>query len=77
VACVATAWIITDGAWHDGAGYALLALIAVRLIWGWAGPPYARFANFVRGPRLVWLYAQMVLTHKEPRHIGHNPLGAG
>lgn len=75
VACVATAWTITDGAWHDGAGYVLLALVAVRLIWGWAGPPYARFVNFVHGPRPVWRYAQMVLARKEPRHIGHNPLG--
>ena len=32
----------------DGAGYALLALIAVRIVWGFVGPVNARFANFIK-----------------------------
>jgi cytochrome b len=61
--------------WHLRSGYAVLALLVFRLLWGFAGSRYALFAQFVRGPRAVraWLRA--------PRgagecHAGHNPLGA-
>jgi cytochrome b len=30
----------------------------------------------VRSPRHTWHYAQAVLARREPRHLGHNPLGA-
>ena len=61
---------------HQPAGYLALALVAVRLGWGFAGSRYARFGQFVRGPRATWAYARAVLRRREPRHIGHNPLGA-
>lgn len=61
---------------HRPAGYLALALVAVRLLWGFAGSRYARFSQFVRGPRATWAYARAVLGRCEPRHIGHNPLGA-
>ncbi len=61
---------------HQPAGYLALALVAVRLGWGFAGSRYARFGQFVRGPRATWAYACAVLRRREPRHIGHNPLGA-
>ena len=61
---------------HRPAGYLALALVAVRLLWGFAGSRYARFSQFVRGPRATWAYARAVLRRCEPRHIGHNPLGA-
>jgi len=35
----------------------------------------ARFAGFVRGPRQTLGYARTVLRRREPRHLGHNPLG--
>jgi cytochrome b len=50
VACVSAAWLVSEGRIHDAAGYLLLVLIAVRILWGFSGPRYARFANFV-GPR--------------------------
>ena len=68
-----TAWL---GDWHETVGWAALALVAGRIGWGVVGPRYARFAQFVRGPRRTWLYARRVVAATEPRHLGHNPLGA-
>ena len=61
---------------HQPAGYLALALVGVRLLWGFTGSRYARFSQFVRGPRATWAYARAVMRRREPRHIGHNPLGA-
>jgi cytochrome b len=58
--------------WHTRFGMAALALIAFRLIWGLLGPRYARFSQFVRGPRTVLRY----LRNDLPPAAGHNPLGA-
>ena len=46
-------------AWHMRAGEAMLALVLFRIIWGFAGSRYARFASFVRGPRAVFAYAAL------------------
>ena len=77
VALVATAWLTHHGpsALHDGAGYALLALIAVRVVWGKVGSRHARFAGFLRSPRETWNYARAILGGRERRYLGHNPLG--
>ena len=75
VASVAVAWLVTEGRIHDAAGYALLALIALRILWGFVGPDHARFASFVKTPRTVFQYAKQLYAGREPRHIGHNPLG--
>ena len=60
---------------HEWLGYAALAVIALRLAWGWLGPRYARFPQFVRSPARTLAYARAVIALVEPRHIGHNPLG--
>ena len=81
VLSVLTAWLTTKlpGATaakvHEWAGYLVLAVIALRVMWGLAGPRYARFAQFVRGPAHTLAYARQLVTHTEPRHLGHNPLG--
>ncbi|WP_298924495.1 cytochrome b/b6 domain-containing protein [uncultured Ramlibacter sp.] len=78
VASVAAAWLTTLGwlHWHEAAGYAAAAVVALRLAWGFAGSRYARFAQFLRGPTATASYAARVLERREPRYIGHNPLGA-
>jgi cytochrome b len=80
-ACVLAAWITAEvklksaEPFHEWLGYAALAVIALRLAWGWTGPRYARFGQFVAAPSRVLAYAKAVLRGVEPRYVGHNPLG--
>ena len=76
-ASIAAAWFTRHGGgvWHEWIGYVSLLIVALRLAWGWAGPRYARFGQFVRTPVATLRYAGHMLTGREPRHIGHNPLG--
>lgn len=77
VAAFATAFIVEDDLLgvHVWAGYLVLGLIAVRLVWGFVGPRHARFTDFVRGPGQVLGYLRESLRLAAPRHLGHNPLG--
>lgn len=59
--------------WHMLNGYAVLAVVAVRVLWGFVGTPNARFANFIKNPREVWNYITTWKNQKVP--VGHNPLG--
>jgi cytochrome b len=61
---------------HKGCGYATLALVAARVVWGFVGSPFARFSGFVPGPRKLLSYLQALVQQREPRHLGHNPAGA-
>jgi cytochrome b len=71
------AWLTrhSPGPWHEWIGYASLAIIAVRLVWGWRASEYARFTYFVRGPRETLAYARALISGRESRTLGHNPLG--
>ena len=60
---------------HVRIGYAIVALVALRLLWGVIGPRHARFASFVRRPRAVLGYLRDVALLRAPRHFGHNPAG--
>jgi len=77
VAAFATAFIVEDDLLgvHVWAGYLVLALIGVRLVWGFIGPRYARFTDFVRGPRQVVGYLRDALRFDAQRYLGHNPAG--
>ena len=77
VTSVALAWATQEGwgAWHEWIGYASLAVVAVRLPWGFFGSLTARFAQFVLSPRATLSYARRVVAGNEERHLGHNPLG--
>jgi len=78
VGSFATAWLTGDD-WmtiHEWAGYAAAALVALRVAYGLVGPRYVRFSQFVRSPAVTWTYARQILRKREPRYIGHNPLGA-
>ena len=61
--------------WHMKSGYGILALLAFRLVWGFAGCANARFARFLRGPRAAIAYARTLFAGKPTPHPGHNPLG--
>ncbi len=58
--------------WHMRFGYAILALVLFRILWGFAGSRYALFTHFVRGPGDVLRYVGGKLKHAG----GHNPLAA-
>ena len=60
---------------HLAAGYAIAGLVALRLVWGFAGPEHARFGSFVRSPREVWQYLRDAARLRALRHLGHNPAG--
>lgn len=74
VALAALGTVAVFGA-HRPAGYVALAVVALRVLWGGVGPRDARFGRFVRAPRAVLRYALAVVQHREPRYLGHNPLG--
>lgn len=74
---IAAAWLTRHGGglWHEWLGYLVLAVVVTRVIWGFAGPRYARFAQFLRPPAATLEYGKQLYAGREPRHIGHNPLG--
>ncbi len=77
VASFAIAWITADE-WdrlHEWAGYAAVALVGCRIVWGFIGTKYARFSDFVRSPFAMFGYLRDVLRGQERRYIGHNPAG--
>ena len=60
---------------HISAGYAIAALVALRIVWGFIGSRYARFANFVKGPTAIVSYLRQAVRLEAPRTLGHNPAG--
>ncbi len=81
LAVVFTAAMVTAGSdrWldlHIFAGYALVALLVFRLLWGFVGGHYARFRSFTFGPRVVAAYLRALRNDRPPHYVGHNPAGA-
>src|SRR5262245_63987800 len=77
LAAVLGAWLTREGEdpRHLQLGYAALTIVGIRILWGLVGSRYARFADFVRSPGSTVGYVKDVIRHREPRYIGHNPLG--
>lgn len=65
-----------DGNLHQWIGYTVVALVALRLVWGLIGTRYARFASFP--PSIAGALGQMrqILSGRKEIHVGHTPLGA-
>ena len=61
---------------HEASGYTALALVAARIVWGFAGAGHARFASFVPRPTAFIDYAGDLLRGRERRYLGHNPAAA-
>ena len=64
-----------DMRWHFWFGYATLALMVFRLLWGLFGSQTSRFADFVRGPVAVGRYVKEQISTNAHFSVGHNPLG--
>lgn len=59
--------------WHFRLGHAVLALLLFRLLWGFVGGHWSRFASFLHTPRAV---LQHLRGDAEQSSVGHSPLGA-
>ncbi|HKI65233.1 MAG TPA: cytochrome b/b6 domain-containing protein [Burkholderiales bacterium] len=61
---------------HVALGYAMLGLVAFRLVWGLVGTRYARFRSFAFGPKRLAAYLKSLLTLRPQHYLGHNPAGS-
>ena len=77
VAAFAVAWLTGDEIerLHEATGYVIIALLGVRIIWGFVGTAYARFADFVYRPSRVVGYLADTARLRAKRYLGHNPAG--
>jgi cytochrome b len=67
---------------HMMSGYVILGLILFRLGWGLLGGTYARFTQFLKGPRACITYLRQLFSadsspegeNKFDHDLGHNPV---
>ncbi len=62
--------------WHMRLGYAVLALVAFRILWGLVGGRWSRFSSFVYSPAALLRYLRGRAKADDHFEVGHNPLGA-
>jgi cytochrome b len=60
---------------HAVAGYIIVALLLFRIIWGFIGTRYARFTDFIYGPKEISSYLKGFLSGSSGHYLGHNPAG--
>ena len=60
---------------HTWAGYLIVGLLVVRIIWGFIGTQYARFSDFVHSPSTIIQFLKNTLALRAKRYLGHNPAG--
>lgn len=64
------------GSIHIWVGWAVMALLLVRLAWGFVGPAEARFAAFLPNPVAALSHLADLLRGKPREYPSHNPAGA-
>jgi cytochrome b len=64
------------GSVHIALGWVGMALLLLRLIWGFVGPREARFASFPPNPMAALRHLGGLLRGTAPQYPSHNPAGA-
>ena len=78
VAAFTVAYFLTEDDWltvHVWAGYLVGVLVVARIVWGFAGPEHARFADFLYSPAATLRYVRDLVLFRAERHLGHSPGG--
>ena len=78
VGLIAGSWFTAENGfmqWHYYLGYALIAVITVRIAWGIIGKKPARFSNFLRSPVAVIRYLKNINQQKDQISPTHSPAG--
>ncbi|MDH4109227.1 MAG: cytochrome b/b6 domain-containing protein [Gammaproteobacteria bacterium] len=72
-----TAYLVEDEflTLHVWAGYAVGAVVAFRLLWGFIGPTHAKFRDFAYSPAAIVRYLRDLPRRRSPRYLGHSPAG--
>ena len=60
---------------HIAAGYFIVGLLALLIVWGFVSPRHARFSDFVGSPRDAISYLRNIVWMRARRYIGHKPAG--
>ena len=60
---------------HVWAGYLILGLIFIRVLWGFIGTRHARWSDFVKQPAEIFTYLKAAIRSRAARYLGHNPAG--
>lgn len=70
--------LLTEGGslTHIWLGWALMALLLMRLVWGALGPREARFSAFPPNPMAAFRHVRGFLAGKPRDYPSHNPAGA-
>ncbi|MCW8091440.1 cytochrome b/b6 domain-containing protein [Alteromonas sp. ASW11-130] len=71
---VTAEWVENALEWHFYIGYFVMGLLFFRISWGFTGPRYARFSQFLAGPDKIKAYLSDT-DNAKARNPGHNPLG--
>lgn len=62
--------------WHRWLGYYAVAIVLVRVLWGFVGTPAARWADFWPTPARLKQHVRALVKGESYHRLGHSPLGA-
>jgi cytochrome b len=61
---------------HEIAGYTVIVLLVLRVVWAFAGNRYARLHSAIRPLRITFQYFRQLTCGETGRYLGLNPAGA-